>query len=113
MPVSSETMTLTASVDSVMPMAARWRVPSSREREWSSVSCKMQAAATMRSPRTITAPSCKGVFGSKMFSISGAEISPSMTVPESMTSASPVCRSKTIRAPMRFLDMLFSARTTS
>ena len=32
-PVSSDTIRETASVVSVMPIAARWRVPSSREME--------------------------------------------------------------------------------
>ena len=37
-PVSSETTTQTASVDSVMPTAARWRVPTSGARSWFSLS---------------------------------------------------------------------------
>ncbi len=48
-PVSSDTMTVTASVPSVMPMAARWRVPSSREMLGFFVSGKNTEAAAMRS----------------------------------------------------------------
>ena len=48
-PVSSETMTESASVSSVMPMPARWRVPSCVESSGLIDSGRKQAAAAMRS----------------------------------------------------------------
>src|ERR1700730_13260679 len=62
-PVSSEMMTATASVSSVIPIAARWRVPSWVERTGFMESGRKQAAAAIRSRCTITAPSCKGALG--------------------------------------------------
>ena len=53
------------SVSSVMPMAARWRVPSLRESAGLVVSGRKQAAAAMRSFWMITAPSCSGRPGRK------------------------------------------------
>ena len=51
-PLSSETTTATASVSSVMPSAARWRVPNRSDR-LISVSGRSAAAARMPSPRMI------------------------------------------------------------
>jgi hypothetical protein len=65
-PVSSETTTTTASVSSVIPMAARWRLPSVRESAGFTVRGRKQAAAAMRLPCTTTAPSWSGVLGLKM-----------------------------------------------
>ena len=113
MPVSSDTISDTASVVSVMPMAARWRVPRSRLMVGSSESGSMQAAALMRRLRSIIAPSCSGVLGSNMFSISGALISASTRVPVSITSPRPVCRSMTISAPIFLRAMSFIARMIS
>ena len=63
-PVSSETTTATASLTSVMPSAARWRRPICRSVTVSpEVSGMTQAAATMREPLRITAPSCSGRVG--------------------------------------------------
>ena len=66
MPVSSETTTARASVSSVTPMAARWRLPSSRESCGFTVRGRKQAAAATRLPWMTTAPSCSGVPGLKM-----------------------------------------------
>ena len=44
-PVSSETTTSTLSDDSLMPTAARWRVPRSRDRFWLPESGSTQPAA--------------------------------------------------------------------
>ena len=65
-PVSSETTTASASVSSVTPMAARWRLPSSRERAGLTVRGRKHAAAATRLPWITTAPSCSGVPGLKM-----------------------------------------------
>ena len=62
-PFSSDTTTTTASVCSVMPRAARWRVP--KRSVWIDVSASGSSApaATIRSSRMITAPSWSGDFG--------------------------------------------------
>jgi len=56
-PVSSETMTA-RHVSSVIPIPARWRVPSWIDNTGFIDSGRKQAAAAMRSLCTITAPSC-------------------------------------------------------
>ena len=56
-PVSSETTITRASVSSVSPIAARWRVPSSEESSWLVVRGKKHEAATICPPRMITDPS--------------------------------------------------------
>src|ERR1700722_6953902 len=65
-PVSSEQMTAMASVSSVMPMPARWRVPSWVESKGFMESGRKHAAAAMRSFCTITEPSCRGALGRKI-----------------------------------------------
>ena len=105
MPVSSLTISTRASVFSLTPRPARWRVPKSRLMELLSLSVSTQAADTMRVPRIITAPSCSGVLGSKIFSSSGAEIRESISVPlDSVMSFKPVRCSNTISAPTRRRD---------
>ena len=113
MPVSSETMKTVASEISLMPRPARWRVPRSRPTPVVSDRCRRHAADMMRSPRTMTAPSCSGVFGSKMFSSSGWESTPSTRVPVAITSLRRVLFSMTISAPTRRRDMCSSARIIS
>src|SRR6185503_4287850 len=65
-PVSSETTIAIASFSSVSPSAARWRVPRSRLTRGFTDSGRKHAAAAMRSPWMITAPSCSGDAGWKM-----------------------------------------------
>ena len=62
-PFSSDTTMTIASVCSVMPRAARWRVP--KRSVWIDVSASGRSApaATIRSSRMITAPSWSGDFG--------------------------------------------------
>ena len=62
-PVSSDTITITASECSLMPMPARWRVPRSGLRFVLLVSGRTQPAAAMRPSRITTAPSCSGALG--------------------------------------------------
>ena len=64
-PRSSETRIASASVSSVMPMAARCRVPKRFGRSSLSESGRKLAAAATRSPEMMTAPSCSGVPGAK------------------------------------------------
>jgi hypothetical protein len=64
-PVSSDTTTASASVSSVTPMAARWRLPSWRDSSGFTVSGRKQAAAATRLPCRMTAPSWSGVPGLK------------------------------------------------
>src|SRR5581483_10034557 len=56
-PVSSEQITAIASVSSVIPIPARWRVPSCVDNRGFIESGRKQAAAAIRSFCTITAPS--------------------------------------------------------
>ena len=61
MPVSSLTTTTTASEFSLMPRAARWRVPMSLPISRLSESGSTHPAAAMRPSRRMAAPSCRGV----------------------------------------------------
>jgi hypothetical protein len=65
-PLSSDTITATASFSSVRPMAARCRVPSSRLRAGCTVSGRKQDAAATRPSWMMTAPSWSGALGWKM-----------------------------------------------
>ena len=65
-PVSSDTTIARASVSSVRPIAARWRLPSVRLSSGFTVRGRKQAAAATRFPWRITAPSWSGVAGWKM-----------------------------------------------
>ncbi len=58
--VSSETTSTVASVSSDSPSAARWRVPSDLSDTLNWVRGSTQPAPMIRSPRTSTAPSCRG-----------------------------------------------------
>ena len=65
----------------------------------------MQRAATILLSVMIMAPSCKGLFLKKMFSISGLLISASMVTPVSTMSAKVFFRVITINAPCLMFDM--------
>jgi hypothetical protein len=65
-PVSSETSTTAQSLSSVIPMAARCRVPSCLEIKGFSESGRKHPAAATRDPSIITAPSCSGDPGRKI-----------------------------------------------
>ena len=58
-----------ASFSSVSPSAARWRCPSSRLTRGFTERGRKHAAAAIRSPWTITAPSCSGDAGWKMLAM--------------------------------------------
>ena len=104
-PVSSETTSVTASLTSEIPTAARCLVPYSLGIKILSDKGKYaQATATLPS-RIITAPSCKGVFGIKIFVSSSPEISASKGIPVSIYSSRPVLRSIVINAPIFRLDI--------
>ena len=98
-PVSSETIMVMLSDTEDMPSPALCLVPSSRATAISSTRGRMQAAATISLLRIIIAPSCSGVLGSNMFSIRGAEMRPSISVPVFIISPRPVRCSITISAP--------------
>ena len=66
-PVSSETMTTSASETSLIPIAARCLVPKSELILRFCVRGSTQPAAAMRSSRIKTAPSCKAAFVKKIF----------------------------------------------
>ena len=110
-PVSSETMTTTASEFSLMPMPARWRMPRSRERFTFLLRGSMQPAPSSRPWRMMTAPSCMGAFTKKMFFRSSLETAASSTVPLRTMSSSCIFCSKTMRAPVRLRDISVQAST--
>src|SRR5262249_31603589 len=61
--VSSETTTATASVSSLIPSAARWRLPCARATSAVRESGRKHPAAEMRAPSTSTAPSSTAPSG--------------------------------------------------
>ena len=103
-PFSSDTTTTTASVCSVIPRAARWRVP--KRSVWTVVSASGRSAPAARiaSPRMITAPSWSAVRGMKIVRSRSAERSPWIITPVSAISSSPVSRSITMSAPWPSAD---------
>src|SRR5664280_2434093 len=98
-PLSSDTTTTIASVCSVMPRAALWRVPKRSSGMVVSAEGSTAPAARMRSPLITTAPSWSGVFGEKRVTSRSAERSAWSITPFSAISCRPVSRSMTIRAP--------------
>ena len=111
-PFSSDTTTATASVSSVMPSAARCRVPNRSERVIS-VSGSSAAAARMRSPRMMTAPSWSSVAGPKIVHSSSCDRSAWSMTPVSAISSRPVSRSSTMSAPWPSRDRIPAALATS
>ena len=103
-PVSSETIATTASVCSLAPMPARWRMPSSRDRFTLPDMGSIQPAPTIRPARTITAPSWSGALFQKIFFSSSAFTVQSSAVPVLMASSSMFFRSNTISAPVLLLE---------
>ncbi len=99
-PVSSLTMSTTASLCSVRPTAARWRVPMRPTPGMVSASGSTQPAATSRASRMITAPSCSEVPGMKMVASISAVTSPLMRTPVAAMFSRPVSRSNTTSAPV-------------
>ena len=83
MPRSSETTTTTASVSSVTPMAARWRVPSALSRRALADSGRTAPAWAMRRFLMMTAPSCS------LFSESGRKIETSSSSDTLQSSSTP------------------------
>ena len=110
-PVSSDTMTTTASEFSLMPMPARWRMPRSRLRFTFFDSGSMHPAPRIRPCRMITAPSCMGAFTKKMFFSSSLDTAASRVVPLRTISSSSSFRSNTISTPVRVLAMSVQAAT--
>ena len=110
-PVSSETMTTTASEFSLMPMPARWRIPRSRLRFTFFDSGSIQPPARMRPSRMMTAPSCIAALTKKMFFSSSLLTCASTMVPVRAISSRLISRSKTISTPVRVLDISVQAST--
>ena len=94
-----------------MPMAARWRSPSSRGMSRSWLTGSMHPAAFMRLLDIIIAPSCSGEFLKNMFSISLWLMLAFTVSPVSTMSLSGVPRSITISAPHFALAILMQAIT--
>ena len=104
-PVSSETTIVMASLTSLIPTAALWRVPNSFGIKLLSDSGKYALATAIFSFLIITAPSCSGVFGMKILISNSPVISASKSIPVSMYSSKPVLRSMVIKAPIFRFDM--------
>ena len=100
MAVSSETTMTIASVSSLSPRAARWRVPRDRSPLLACESGRMQPAPMMVSPRTITAPSCSGEYGVKMVASRSAVRRACMSDPLSMNAVNGTSRSMAMMAPI-------------
>ena len=110
-PVSSDTTITTASLVCDIPMAARWRKPNYFGMSRLCDTGRMHPAALMRCREMIIAPSCKGEFLKKMFSISLWLILASILSPVSDTSSRGVVRSITMSAPTFRLLMFMHAST--
>ena len=102
-----------ASVSSVIPIAARWRVPNCLSVRLRFVRGRMQDAAETLPFWTITAPSWRGVPGKNMVSISSSVNSPSIPTPRSIYSISPPLPSSTSNVPWRRADSCSQDRTIS
>jgi hypothetical protein len=111
--VSSETTITTASDSSVMPTAARWRVPTPSGRSVRKVRGRIEPAWVIRPSRITTAPSWSGEYGRKTEVRSSFDTSASIGVPASTRSSRLFSRSSTIRAPTRFWARVWEARTIS
>ena len=112
-PVSSETMTTTASDTSLVPIPARWRVPRSLDRCVFSDSGMTQPAAATRPARMITAPSCSEALGKNRLRSSCSVTRASIIVPVLKYSSSDVLRSKISSTPTRSFDMISQALTVA
>jgi hypothetical protein len=112
-PSSSETTITMASVSSVRPIAARWRVPSVFDTFGFVVSGRKQPAAVMRPFWMMSAPSWIGDSGRKMLVTSSRDTRASRRVPTSIHSFSPTSFWSTMSAPMRRPARCATARTSS
>src|SRR6185503_4292359 len=110
---SSETTITMASVSSVSPIAARWRVPRVFETLGFVVSGRKQPAAVIRPCWTMRAPSWIGESGRKMLVTSSRETRASSRVPTSMYSFRPTSFWRTTSAPTRRPARCATARTIS
>ena len=110
-PVSSETTTAMASELWEMPMAARCRNPSSFGISKLCETGKIHPAALIRFLEITKAPSCKGEFLKKMFSIKRWLIFASIRSPVATMSSKGILRSITIKAPTLSFAMLIHAKT--
>src|SRR4029079_3342759 len=112
-PFSSETTTTRASLSSLRPSAARWRVPWASFGSGVAVSGRSAPAATMRLPLTITAPSCSGPPGLKMETRSSRLTSASSGLAASAYMRRLRVRSMAISAPKRFAESAAVAPATA
>ena len=112
-PFSSETRMARQSVSSVMPMAARCRVPNLVDSAGFILSGRKQAAVLIRSFCTITAPSCSAPSFRKILKSRSLDICASRRTPLSMNVRRPMSRSITIRAPVFSMESLFKASRIS
>ena len=86
LPVSSDTTIATLSDSFEIPSAALCLVPSSFAISWSLASGNIHAAAVILFALITTAPSCNGVFGTKILTNNCGDISELIITPESIIS---------------------------
>src|SRR4029079_1371288 len=112
-PFSSETTTTSASLSSLKPSAARCRVPWASFGSGVAVSGRSAPAATMRFPRTITAPSCIGAPGLKMGTRSSRLTRASSGFAAAAYMRRLCVRSMAMSAPKRFAESAVVAPATA
>ena len=110
-PVSSETMMVRQSDFCEIPSPALCLSPRALGMSTSCATGRMHPAALMRLRLMTIAPSWRGEFLKKMFSMSRCEMLASMISPDSITSLSGTSRSMTMSAPTFCLAMLMHAMT--
>ena len=101
-----------ASDCSVTPMAERWRSPRLAETFLLDVTGRMQRAAMILFFSIIKAPSCKGLFLKKMFSIKALETIASKRSPVATVPGRRLSWVSTIKAPVFSWLMWTQACTT-
>ena len=111
LPVSSDTTTTILSDSFDIPIAALCLVPNSFAISLSSANGKTQAAAAILLFDITTAPSCNGVFGSKIFTNNCGETSASIGIPVEIISCILISLSITINAPVFAFESSIAAIT--
>jgi hypothetical protein len=108
-----ETTMVIASLTSLMPSAARWRVPRCGSKSGLKLRGSTHPAALIFPPSTITAPSCSGDSLVKILRSILGLTEASRWTPSSINSSRPTSRWITIRLPSLALESLVADRTNS
>src|SRR5690606_36592072 len=113
LPDSSDTTTVNESVISEIPKAAMWREPVVFSKLSLLDKTKYAPAQTNLSPRTMTAPSCSGVFGVKILINNSCETSLFNMIARDEYWSSVLCFSIVIKPPIESLESNIAALTIS